>query len=119
MTAILLVEDEPAVREVTATLLRHCGFVMHTAATPDEALAVVARHPIDILLTDVYLLGHSDGYSMTRQLRSQGWKGRVIFTSGDPDAIDAARLEDEDAPFLPKPYGRNMLLEAIRELERS
>jgi CheY-like chemotaxis protein len=117
MTAILVVEGEPAIREVTAALLGRCGFVLHTAAGPQGALAVVERHRVDVVLTDVLLPGRSDGCSMARQLRRRGWSGGIIFTSWDRDVMERARLTDERAPFLPKPYGRQMLLGAIDELD--
>lgn len=116
MTAILVVEDEPIIREVTATLLGHYGFSPHTAATPEDALVLVDRVPIDIILADVVIPGHADGYTMVEHLRSSGWAGRIIFTSGDPDAIEQARRIDGDAPFLPKPYDRRMLLGAIEQV---
>jgi len=116
MATILVVEDEPAIREVTAMLLGRCGFVVHTAARPEGALTVIGRHPVDIVLTEIILHGYCDGCDLAWLLRRIGWSGGFIFTSGDPDAVERARRMQACAPILSKPYGRQTLLCAIDQL---
>jgi CheY-like chemotaxis protein len=101
---VLLVEDEPLVRDVVAEALADQGFTVETATNAVEALhRLCTGSPIDILFTDVVLPGDMDGATLARRARELMPHLPVIYTSGRRQAING--LEPvEGAMFVPKPY---------------
>ncbi len=110
---ILLVEDEHAVREVGATLLRRAGYEVLEAASGREALALHQEYGDEIALVvlDRAMPG-IDGTETLRRLRERGFDGPIVvcsgFDKGDFDDIDGA-----PAAFLPKPYTGSELLRVV------
>ena len=103
---ILLVEDEPAVRELVATALGDRGYRILTAANADEALLLEREHtgPIDLLITDVVMHGVR-GPELARQIRDRRPAVRVLFMSGYPDdALGKRGVLDSGTAFLQKPF---------------
>jgi PAS domain S-box-containing protein len=107
---ILLVEDEPTVRALTATLLEANGYRVVSAATPEEALAVA--EPYDLLLTDVVMPGMT-GPELWHRLSERGRRPAVLFTSGYSAAAvaDGASLPGE---LLEKPFTGEELVRRVR-----
>jgi PAS domain S-box-containing protein len=114
---VLVVEDEPAIRHLTARLLRGHGYEVATAATGAEALALVSEglRPA-LLLTDV-ILPNLNGRQVFERLRATHGALRVLYTSGyTADVIAHQGIGVHDAPFLQKPYARERLLLKVREV---
>jgi PAS domain S-box-containing protein len=112
---ILLVEDNPAVLELTRDALRHQGYHVLVASDGDEALRVVQSHPgaIDLLLTDLVLPGFN-GQTLAIRLKAMKPKLSVIFSSGyGADAFKPV-VELGNAGFLAKPYTIDELMRAVR-----
>jgi PAS domain S-box-containing protein len=114
--AILVVEDNPAVRETACDMLRRLGYVVLEAADGAEALAIARQdRRIDLLFTDVVMPGGMTGPTVARELRSLLPGLRVLYTSGYPrDAIVHQGRLEEDVELLQKPYRRQALAEKIR-----
>ncbi len=111
---ILLVEDEPIVRALTRELLEARGYSVAEASSPEEALALAVREPVDLLLTDVVMPG-MNGRRLAASLRRDRPSLPVVYTSGYSD--DAALREgslEPGARFLQKPYTGDDLARAIR-----
>jgi two-component system cell cycle sensor histidine kinase/response regulator CckA len=111
---VLLVEDELAVRELTARVLRDLGYRVLEAERGEVALALAATTSIDLLLTDV-VMPKMSGIALTNQIQ-QRWPGvKVVYMSG---YAARASLEHEHlpagAPLLQKPFGRSDLSRAVR-----
>ncbi len=104
---ILLVEDEPMLRELGLTVLRELGYQVMVAANGREALQMVASQPdvvIDLLLTDV-VMPEMGGMELVEKLRPISPKTRVIYCSGyTEDAIFHNGGLEEGVYFLQKPY---------------
>jgi signal transduction histidine kinase len=66
---ILVVDDEPDARDMVRDLLLHCNAEVHSAADAAEALAILARHRVDILISDVGM-PVEDGYALIRKVRA-------------------------------------------------
>jgi CheY-like chemotaxis protein/two-component sensor histidine kinase len=66
---ILVVDDEPDAREMTSAALERCGATVVVAASAEEALAVLGRTDVDVLLADIGMPGE-DGYSLMRKVRA-------------------------------------------------
>ena len=112
---VLLVEDEEALREFTATALTQHGYTVLTAGRPDEAIAMASRHqgPIDLLLTDVIMPG-MNGRALAGNLIAVRPEIRVVYMSGYT-GFSHPELVDSNIILLAKPFTREALLHKVRE----
>ena len=113
---ILLVEDEPAVRQLFAQALTRAGYRVYEARNGQEALKVFDQHgdAIDLLLTDMRM-PFMGGAELAQQLRARRASLKLLCVSGYANAPDS----DLTADFLAKPFSRDDLLNKVREvLER-
>jgi CheY-like chemotaxis protein/anti-sigma regulatory factor (Ser/Thr protein kinase) len=117
--SILIVDDEPAVLDATAILLKLEGFEVQTAASEDEALKCLSTQSPDLLITDYHLRGGATGAEIIRSIRGHApGNVPVILVSGDTsDAIVLKELEDTS--FLTKPVDTHELLSEIRRRIKS
>ena len=116
--AILLVEDEEAVRAFAARALASRGYTVLEAETGLDALRVfeTASEPIDLIVSDV-IMPEMDGPTMLTELRKRGLNAKVIFVSGYADDAFARNLpEGQDFVFLPKPFSLKQLIETVKGL---
>ena len=115
---ILLVEDEPLVREVTAEVLTAAGYNVWKACNAAEALALFRQHGahIELLITDVKLPDRS-GPSLAEKLYALGGKFSTILTSGYPEswALKAGTSLGEFT-YLAKPFSAELLKQKVREV---
>lgn len=113
---ILLVEDEPRVREAVRRALESFGYTVLSATHPDEATRVFEDNlaVIDLLLSDVVMPG-SDGIQLHRRLCDTRPELPVLFMSG---YTDRAILEDgvlaPGTPFIQKPFSPAQLVRKVR-----
>ena len=110
---ILLVEDEPGLRDIAQRVLARAGFDVTTAAGPDEAIlaAESMTEPIDLLLSDVVMPGMR-GPELAIRLRRTRPGLRVLLVSGYAEEIvEGGR--DDSVPFLAKPFSAESLLSAV------
>src|SRR5208282_4685349 len=116
--AILLVEDEEAVRAFAARALSSRGYTVLEAETGLDALRVAekAAEPIDLIVSDV-IMPEMDGPTMLTELRRRGLTAKVIFVSGYADDAFARNLpEGQEFVFLPKPFSLKQLIETVKGL---
>ena len=109
--AILLVEDEPAIRELLTFALEDMGAVVKAVATADEGLAMLQEHSWALLLTDVQTPGRLDGLQLAWAARERLPHVRIVVMSGYHERM-AAPLP-RDAVFLPKPWSLDALYTTI------
>jgi len=118
---ILVVDDEPAVRGVTARTLEVFGYEVCTAASGDEALAYFEPSPgrgvtpkIAAVLTDM-MMPRVDGIALARALRALEPTLPIVAASGlDTAERVAAAVAAGVRHFVPKPYGADTLLRTLR-----
>ena len=113
---VLLVEDEPMIREVMAELLEDAGFDVTATCTGDEAAILLAENDFAILLTDITMPGHIDGIGLAEHAREAHPGLPVVFVSGRPDSEQRARGIPPPTAFLPKPYNVDCLLDTVGRL---
>lgn len=115
---ILLVEDEGAVRRLAASALSKLGYTLHSAACPDEALKLFAKHgeQIDLVISDVVMPGMR-GPELVARLTLTRPDLKVLYISGYADSlgIDAESLTT-GARFLRKPFRIKELASLVREI---
>ena len=115
---VLLVEDDPTVRNVARRILRHEGFRVLTAESAERALIVSAEHSgcIDLLVTDVIMSGMG-GPQLAEQLRAARPGIRTLLMSGY--SRNQAIPQDDPAGgamFLAKPFTNDSLIAKVAEL---
>jgi two-component system cell cycle sensor histidine kinase/response regulator CckA len=109
---VLVVDDEPQVCSMVASMLREEGFSVVTAGSGPDAIALSRSHVgFDLLLTDVSMPG-MDGPTLVEELRAAEPDLPVIFMSGNCDGASLRSL----APirFLAKPFSLDNLLRTVR-----
>jgi signal transduction histidine kinase/CheY-like chemotaxis protein len=114
---ILMVEDEPLLRELVQCVLKQHGYRVLTASSGAEALKVWNEFDghVDLLLTDMVMPGGMTGRELADQLRPLDASLRVIFTSGySQDFMGRSFALEEGINFLPKPYHPPTLVEMVR-----
>jgi PAS domain S-box-containing protein len=114
---ILLVEDEPGVRNLAALVMQSAGYKVHTCVGASEAKAVFAKEyaRIDLLFSDIALIGQN-GIDLALDLRKQNPALPCLLCSGYVDeTMSWDSLQKEGFHFLPKPYPVAKLLTAVAE----
>jgi PAS domain S-box-containing protein len=108
---ILVVEDEPVVRDLVVKMLKASGYAVIAAAAPAEALVLAAAEPhIDALVTDMTMPGMT-GAELADALRRARPDLPVVFMSGYMDAVSVGA---EVRWFLQKPFAFTDLEETVR-----
>ena len=108
---VLLVEDDALIRVNTAEALQDGGCIVVEAASAEEAMAALQTAPIDVLVTDVNLPGVS-GAVLAARARSLRPGVGLVFATGDIASV--AHEDLAGAVLLSKPYGSDLLLDAVR-----
>jgi len=115
---VLVVDDEPAVREVLARILEVEGFEVALAGDGRAAVRSQASAPADAVLLDVLMPG-LDGLEVCRRLRETGDRTPVLMlTARDGVGDRVAGLEAGADDYLPKPFALEELLARLRALLR-
>jgi signal transduction histidine kinase len=116
--AILLLEDEPALREMIQEVLETAGYTVVTGPTPKEALqsALDGRVAVDLVLTDV-VMPHLSGREAAARVRDVHPSAPVLFMSGYTDAaIGHQGVLEATEHFLQKPFTTEVLLNKLRQV---
>jgi CheY-like chemotaxis protein len=115
---VLVLEDEPAVRDLIVRLLEHCGYQVLAAGDGQEALELARAQdrPADLIFSDVIMPGMSGPAAVRRLLEI--WPGaRVLFCSGYTDG-ELKRHDLSPAqglPLLNKPFTLESLSRRVRQ----
>ena len=115
---VLLTEDEDDVRELIQDMLAAHGYEVLAARDPADAMirASAFQGKIDLLLTDVVMPG-GNGRDLARRLTATRPGTKVLYISGYPEhGAQPGSVLEPGAPFLAKPFTREVLLQKIREL---
>jgi two-component system, cell cycle sensor histidine kinase and response regulator CckA len=113
---LLIVEDEPSVRNLVASALRHEGFDLLVASSAEEALSIADSHagPIDLLLTDAIMPGRS-GVELASLMTERVPGLPVIIMSGYTEETLSVAGTDRVVALLQKPFTPRELRKRIRE----
>jgi two-component system, cell cycle sensor histidine kinase and response regulator CckA len=112
---ILLVEDEPLVRDLAGRMLRRYGYHILEAADGPTALRLSATYAgaIDLLLTDMVLPGGLSGWQVAEQIMAQRPAIKVLYVSGYTDMAMTQRLVDHGHAVVLKPFTPDDLARAV------
>ena len=119
MTAptIILVEDDPPLRTLTARALQEHGYQVRPASSGPEMWVAFDAGPVDLVVLDVMLPG-TNGIDLCRQIRRKS-DVPIIFISAkgsETDRIVGLELGADD--YLPKPFGTRELIARVRAVAR-
>ncbi|MGV3590154.1 MAG: response regulator [Gammaproteobacteria bacterium] len=112
---VLLVEDDPLVREIATGHLQSLGYRLSVASDGQVALALLQRQRFDLLLTDVVMPGKLNGITLAHRARQLHPSLPVLFTSGYSGSITALAEQDRGR-MLAKPYRPVELARKVREV---
>jgi CheY-like chemotaxis protein len=114
---ILVAEDNPGLRRIVVRQLREAGYRVLEAADAEAAMAVIdSTESIHLLLTDIVMPGAMDGRDLARIAVARRPELRTLLTSGFPDARWNASGLHTGARLLSKPYRKEELRRAVREV---
>ncbi|MEJ5912918.1 response regulator transcription factor [Pseudokineococcus sp. 1T1Z-3] len=115
---LLVVDDEPNIRELLSTSLRFAGFEVHTAQDGQEALRQAERVRPDLLVLDV-MMPDLDGFTVTRRLRERGRDTPVLFLTAKDDLADRVQgLTVGGDDYVTKPFSLEEVVARIRAILR-
>ncbi|MGH7658728.1 MAG: ATP-binding protein, partial [Gemmatimonadales bacterium] len=108
---VLVVDDEPAIAELTARILLEYGYTVMRATGPGGAMVAFAERttPVDLVLTDIMMPGIS-GRALVEQLRERDPKLAVLYMSGYSNAVPSSSNE----AFISKPFTAQEIARAVR-----
>jgi DNA-binding response OmpR family regulator len=110
---ILIVEDEPLTAFDNENILGDAGYeIVATVDEFDDALAIIAREKVDLILSDIRLRSHRNGIELARAARERGVP--TLFATGHPYP-GAAEIA---VGCLHKPYTERQLMKAIECVDR-
>ncbi len=116
---LLLVEDEPAVRNVTCRILETQGYRVLRASNGKEGLQVAREfheHPISLVITDI-IMPLMSGKVMAEWLKTANPELKILFTSGyNDEAIVNQGVFEKGVDFLAKPFSPATLSHKIRQM---
>jgi two-component system cell cycle sensor histidine kinase/response regulator CckA len=113
---LLLVDDEPSVRRSTGKLLASLGYVVETAGSGEEALDLLGRGQVDLLLTDL-AMPQMSGTELADRIRQQRPDLPIVFMSGNLDSEQLrAEIAEGQAVFMQKPVTLATLASCVRQV---
>jgi len=115
---LLVVEDEPNIRELLATSLRFAGFEVHVAADGATAIKQANTHHPDLVVLDV-MLPDMDGFTVTRKLRDSGRILPIVFVTARDSVEDKVKgLTVGGDDYVTKPFSLEEVVARIRAVLR-
>ena len=115
---VLVVDDEPRILDIVKYFLEQGGYEVEGVMTGEKAVSAARKTPFDVAVLDIVLVGDS-GYEVASKLKriKSAENMPVLFMSSKVEMADLF-LENYDgrAEFLLKPFKKEMLLEAVRNL---
>ena len=115
---LVVVDDEPNIRELLSTSLRFAGFEVHAAADGNGALQLVRDLEPDLVVLDV-MLPDMDGFTVTRRMRDAGRHTPVLFLTAKDDTQDKVQgLTVGGDDYVTKPFSLEEVVARIRAVLR-
>ena len=118
--AVLVVEDDPAIRRLVKLVLRREGYQVEEAADGLEAVLKLGLSDYDVIILDL-MMPLVDGFTFLRTFAEHdpGRLQKVIVTSAASPAVIRERMHGEPFGVLPKPFDLSTLLDRVRACIRA
>lgn len=112
---IFVVDDEPMLLDLAATILQPLGFDVRTYRDPKQALAEYPTAKPLVVVTD-YAMGEMNGLDVMRECRRINPRQKIILLSGTVDETIYADASNKPDRFLAKPYQISDFIESVRKV---
>jgi DNA-binding response OmpR family regulator len=115
---ILVIDDDPLIRETVKAALRHGGFDVATLEEPGLSATVVKAHKPDAIVLDLYMPGHS-GLDLCRALKKDPDTAGIpiLIFSGSTDTVDViSGIQAGALEYVAKPVEPQVLIKKLRQL---
>ncbi len=114
---ILVVEDEPSIREVISLYLKRAGFQVIETGDGQEAIHLLETTPLDLVVLDL-MLPNIDGFEITRHLRAKGDIPIIMLTARRSETDRIAGLEMGADDYVVKPFSPQEVVSRVRAVLR-
>ncbi len=114
---ILMVDDDPGIRDVVSDFLTRHGFVVETAGDANEMERILSRGPVDLVVLDIMLPGE-DGLAICRRIAGADGPAIIMLSAMGEETDRIVGLELGADDYLPKPCSPRELLARIRAVLR-
>ncbi|GAA2839872.1 two-component system OmpR family response regulator [Leucobacter komagatae] len=115
---ILIVDDEPNIRELLSTSLRFAGFGVRSVGNGAQTISAVLEEEPDLIILDV-MLPDMNGFSVTKRLRSAGYTAPIIFLTAKDDTEDKVEgLNVGGDDYVTKPFSLDEIIARINAVLR-
>ncbi|MCG4453285.1 response regulator [Pseudomonas sp. MMS21-TM103] len=114
---VLIVDDDPVIRELLASYLLRDGYQVHCAETAEQAEDRLLEFPVDLVMLDIRLPG-KDGLTLTRELRVRSEVGIILITGRDDEIDRIVGLECGADDYVVKPFNPRELVSKAKNLVR-
>jgi two-component system cell cycle response regulator len=112
---ILVVDDEPGIRETIHEAVRHAGFECHAASTGQEALAILEKVNVDVMIADIRMPG-LNGFELTRLAKEHHDTDVILITGYGKDFQYEEAIEKGASEFILKPVRLQELLVRMKRV---
>ena len=115
---ILIVDDEPNIRELLSTSLRFAGFGVRAVGNGAQTISAVLEEEPDLIILDV-MLPDMNGFSVTKRLRTAGYTAPIIFLTAKDDTEDKVEgLNVGGDDYVTKPFSLDEIIARINAVLR-
>ncbi|HET8866849.1 MAG TPA: response regulator transcription factor [Agrococcus sp.] len=115
---ILVVDDEPQIRDLLTTSLRFAGFDVRAVAAGAAAISAVLEDEPDLILLDV-MLPDINGFGVTKRLRASGFTSPILFLTAKDDTDDKITgLTVGGDDYVTKPFSLDEIIARIKAILR-
>lgn len=115
---ILIVDDEPNIRDLLSTSLRFAGFAIRAVGSGSAAISAVLEEEPDLMILDV-MLPDMSGFSVTKRLRESGFTAPILFLTAKDDTQDKVTgLTVGGDDYVTKPFSLDEIVARIRAILR-
>ena len=115
---ILIVDDEPNIRDLLTTSLRFAGFAVRAVGNGAQAISAVLEEEPDLIILDV-MLPDMNGFGVTKRLRSAGYTAPILFLTAKDDTEDKITgLTVGRDDYVTKPFSLDEIIARIKAILR-
>jgi len=114
---VLIVDDDPLIRDLLQAYLSQEGYTVHCAATAEQAETLLAEQPVELVMLDIRLPG-KDGLTLTRELRVRSEVGIILITGRNDEIDRIVGLECGADDYVSKPLNPRELVSRAKNLIR-
>ena len=114
---VLVVDDDPLIRDLLQAYLSQEGYTVHCAATAEQAETLLSEQPVELVMLDIRLPG-KDGLTLTRELRVRSEVGIILITGRNDEIDRIVGLECGADDYVSKPLNPRELVSRAKNLIR-